>query len=171
VIDIEPLPASIGLCTVNGFAGPLIDLGERLLGYHDSEFRHAFLVLPNGMLFEAQPGGARIVPLSTYADRKVTYVSPPGLTDEQRLAVCAAAEKYVGVGYSAAEYFALAAHRFHVPAPGLREYIASSHRMICSQAVDQCFRDEEIHLFRDRWPGYVVPPDYWVAFGAEGGER
>ena len=64
----------------------------------------------------------------------------------------------MGVPYSFADYAALAAHRLHIPAPGLREFIGSSKSMICSQLVDQCYVDAGVHLFRDsRWPGFVTP--------------
>jgi hypothetical protein len=166
VIVKVPGPATIGLTNV-GPVGRLIQLGEWCYGDGYTPYEHAFLVLPNDQLIEAQPGGAVIRPLSDYAGRDVTYVVPGGLADDQRAAVCAEALKYIGVGYSAAEYFALAAHRFHLPVPFLRRYIASSHRMICSQLVDQCYADAGVPLFSDlRWPGYVTPADLGRSLGA-----
>ena len=169
-IHQTPQPGDIGLTNVLGPVGWGIRLGERLDGAtgNTSRYEHAFLVLQAGMLIEAQPGGAVVRPLSDYAGRDVLYVSPDGLTDGQRPAICAAGLRYVGVGYSAVEYFALAAHRFHLPIPGLRRYVASSRRMICSQLVDQAFQDAGVHLFRDgRWPGFVTPADLAALLGRE----
>lgn len=125
-------------------------------------------MLNAGLLIEAQPGGAVIRSLADYAGRDVLYVSPPDLTGAQRQAICAAGMRYLGVGYSAVDYFALAAHRFHLPIPGLRRYVASSRRMICSQLVDQAYQDAGVHLFRDgRWPGFCTPADLAALLGRE----
>jgi hypothetical protein len=65
-----------------------------------------------------------------------------------------------GVPYSYLDYEALALHTLRMPAPGLRQFIANSHHMICSQLVDQALQDGGVHLFTDgRWPGYVKPSD------------
>lgn len=171
MIEQTPRPGDIGLTSVRGPVGKLIALGEFLNGSGFTTWEHAFLVLDGDRLIEAQPGGARIEPLAKYDHRDVVYVAPAGLTDGQRVLICAAAEKYEGVGYSAAEYFALAAHRFHVPVPWLRRYIASSHRLICSQLCDQAYADAGVHLFTDgRWPGWVTPADLYNLL-ARGGER
>ena len=182
MIEDQPRPGSIGLTSIEGPVGWGIRLGQLLNGNGFSAYEHAFVVLDGGRLIEAQPGGARIAPLSMYhpraplgltvppgpGERKTVYVAPPGLTDGQRVLICAAAERYLGVGYSAAEYLALAAHRFHVPVPGLRRYIASSHRMICSQLVDQAYQDAGVRLFNDgRWPGWVTPGSLCDLLGRE----
>jgi hypothetical protein len=172
VIESSPKPCDIGLTSVVGPVGRLIALGELLNGSGFTTYEHAFLVLPDEQLIEAQPGGAVVRPLADYAGRHVTFVVPGGLADDQRAAVCAAALKYVGVGYSAAEYFAIAAHRFHLPVPFLRQYIGSSRRMICSQLVDQCYADAGVPLFCDlRWSGYVTPADLGRSLGAGGEQR
>lgn len=65
-----------------------------------------------------------------------------------------------GVGYSFLDYQAIAMHAYHIPAPGLKGYIASTGHQICSQLGDQCRQDAGDHLFSDgRWPGYVTPLD------------
>jgi phosphoglucomutase len=76
----------------------------------------------------------------------------------QRTAVVAAARARIGTPYSAADYFAIAAHRFHLPVPWLRAYVASSKHLICSALVDRVFLDAGVPLFQDgRWEGYVTP--------------
>ncbi|MFF4953440.1 hypothetical protein ACWC2K_05310 [Streptomyces chattanoogensis] len=154
----HPVPGDIGLTTISGVTGALIRLGQWINKDGFADYEHVFLVLPDDRLLEAEPGGARIIPLSAYAGDEVLYVCPERLTERQRTAICDAATRYVGVPYSFLDYVAIAAHRFHLPVPGLRRYIAGTGHMICSQLVDQCYQDAGVHLFADgRWPGYVTP--------------
>ncbi|MFE0380516.1 hypothetical protein ACFW1M_34265 [Streptomyces inhibens] len=154
----HPLPGDIGLTQISGVTGRLIRFGQWINGDGFANYEHAFLVLPDDRLLEAEPGGARIRPLSQYTGADVLYVCPKGLTEQQRSGICKAATRYVGVPYSFLDYAAIATHRFHLPVPGLRRYIAATGHMICSQLVDQCYQDAGVHLFADgRWPGYVTP--------------
>ncbi|MFJ9417119.1 hypothetical protein ACIRPT_23435 [Streptomyces sp. NPDC101227] len=154
----HPLPGDIGLTQISGVTGQLIRFGQWINKDGFADYEHAFLVLPDDRLLEAEPGGARIGALGRYGGANVLYVCPPGLTERQRTAICEAAVSYTGVPYSFLDYFAIAAHRFHLPVPGLRRYVASTRHMICSQLVDQCYQDAGVHLFADhRWPGYVTP--------------
>ncbi|AJC61021.1 MULTISPECIES: hypothetical protein [Streptomyces] len=154
----QPLPGDIGLTQISGVTGRLIRFGQWINGDGFADYEHTFLVLPGERLLEAEPGGARIRPLSEYDGSDVLYVCPEQLTEQQRERICAAADRYVGVPYSFLDYLAIATHRLHVPVPGLRRYVASSRHMICSQLVDQCYQDADVHLFSDgRWPGYVTP--------------
>ena len=158
MIHAAPEPGDIGLTRISGVTGRLIELGQWLNGDGFSDFEHAFLVLPEQRLLEAEPGGARVRPLAEYQGIEVLYVCPPGLTAEQREAICARAPAYTGVPYSFLDYLAIAAHRFHLPVPGLRGYVASSRHEICSQLVDRIYLDAGVHLFDDnRWPRYVTP--------------
>jgi hypothetical protein len=71
------------------------------------------------------------------------------------------------VGYSYLDYVALAFHSLHIPFPGLKNYIASTRHMTCSQLVDQAEKDAGVQLFKDgRWPGYVMPSDLGRLLGA-----
>ncbi|MFH8681773.1 hypothetical protein [Streptomyces lydicus] len=154
----HPLPGDIGLTQISGASGRLIRFGQWINGDGFADYEHAFLVLPDDQVLEAEPGGARIRPLTDYGGANVLYVWPEGLTERQRAGICTAASRYVGVPYSFLDYAAIATHRFHVPVPGLRRYIANTRHMICSQLVDQCYLDAGVHLFADgRWPGYVTP--------------
>lgn len=158
MIRTSPQPGDIGLTGITGPVGRLIQIGQWLNGDGFGPYEHAFIVLPEGQLIEAQPGGAIVAPLSKYDDRKVLYVAPADLTDAQRKAICDCALKYRGVPYSFLDYLGLAAHRFHLPVPGLRRYIESTGHMICSQLADRAYLDAGRHLFADgRWPGYVTP--------------
>ncbi|MFE6686971.1 hypothetical protein ACFVFQ_10890 [Streptomyces sp. NPDC057743] len=154
----HPLPGDIGLTQISGATGQLIRFGQWINGDGFADYEHAFLVLPEDRLLEAEPGGARIRPLSEYQGTDVRYVCPKRLTEQQRERICSAADHYVGVPYSFLDYLAIATHRIHLTVPGLRRYVASTHHMICSQLVDKCYQDGGVQLFSDgRWPGYVTP--------------
>ncbi|MFH8569976.1 hypothetical protein [Streptomyces sp. NPDC017993] len=158
MIHSDPLPGDIGLTQISGHVGRLIRIGQWLNGNGFADYQHAFLVLPDNQLLEAEPGGARVRPLSSYEGVEVLYVCPSGLSERQRADICSASRAYVDVPYSFLDYVAIAAHRIHLPVPGLRRYISATGHMICSQLVDQCYKDAGVHLFDDgRWSGYVTP--------------
>ena len=157
-------PGDFGLVHMPGLPGRLIGLGERLNGDAFTEFDHAILLLGNHTILEAEPGGARIMPDTEYGD--TVLWSHWNLSPIQRIKIVEAALKYVDTPYSAADYFALAAKRLHIPAPGLRRYVASSGHMICSQLVDQIYADAGLQMFDDgRWPGYVTPASLHLVLG------
>lgn len=154
------VPQPGDFCVVNTGARftRLIEFGEWLNGNGFGPYDHAVICsrVTNGVIWivEAQPGGAVEVPWH-YEDRP--HLWSTGLI-EPCPAAGAAAQKYVGVDYSFLDYDALAAHRLHIPVPGLQGYIAATGHMICSQLVDQSRLDGGSHLFTDnRWPGYVTP--------------
>ena len=155
--EIKPLPGDFCCCSTGGEAGRLVSLGERLNGDSFTRYDHTFIYVGDGRIVEAQPGGAREAPLGGYRDALWSTGHIP-LTGEQRTVIVRAARSYIGVPYSWADYFALAAHRLRIPAPGLRRYIAATGHMICSQLVDRSFNDAAVHLFADgRWTGYCTP--------------
>lgn len=160
VIVAVPLPGDFACVPMDGPGWGLIGLGERLYvpkaARAMSRYRHAYVYVGGGMVVQAEPGGAVLAlrhdPQALWSTGKIP------LTQEQRDSICAAARGYVGVDYSFLDYWAMAAHRQHLPMPGLREYIESTHHQICSQLVDRCYFDAGVHLFADgRWPGYVTP--------------
>lgn len=157
-----PLPGDFAVVRMAGRVGRLIRIGQWLNGDGFADFEHAFVYVGDDELVEAQPGGVELRPASTYDHRPILWSTGRfDLSEEQRAAVVAAARGYLGVPYSVADYFALAAHRFHLPiGPLIKGYVADSRHMICSQLVDQCYRDAGVQLFTDgRWPGYVTPAD------------
>jgi uncharacterized protein YycO len=158
----RPQPGDFAVVSTAGPAGKLIGLGEKLCGDAFTQYQHAFVYI-GGMVVEAEAAGART--------RKMTRFDSPGqlilwsagripLTGPQRDAICLAARGYIGTPYSWLDYLAIAAHRFHIPAPGLRGFIESQKSMICSQLVDAAYQAAGVQLFDDgRWNGYVTPAD------------
>jgi|SRR5882724_1905405 len=153
-----PLPGDFGLVSISGVAGFGVRIGQWLNGSGFSEFEHAFIVLDDEEILEAEPGGARIMPLSEYDGTNVVYSDWP-LTDEQRSAIVREARPLVGTPYSWLDYLALALRRFHVPIPHLRRYIAATGHMLCSQLADEVYRRAGVQLFNGRDPGDVTPAD------------
>ncbi|MEU9127857.1 hypothetical protein AB0D08_07050 [Kitasatospora sp. NPDC048540] len=162
LLPLLPRAGDFAAVRMKGGVGRLIRVGQWLNGDGFADFEHAFVLVDDDQLVEAQPGGAQLLPLSAYQDHPIlwsTGIVP--LTDGQRAAIVTAARGYLGVPYSFADYAALATHRFHLPiSPLVKGYVASTKHMICSQLVDQCYQDAGVRLFADgRWPGYVTPAD------------
>lgn len=145
----------IGLVRVAGAVGSLIRVGQYLNGDGFATYEHAFMYVGNGEIVEAQPGGAIITDSFKYHDVDVRWLPCPA---ELAIDVAQAGRRYEGVPYSFLDYAALATHRLHIPAPGLKRYIETTKHMICSQLVDAAAANAGWHLFADgRWPGYVTP--------------
>lgn len=154
-----PGPGDIGLVRIRGVEGRLIRLGQWLAGGSYADFEHAFVYLGGGQLVEAEPGGARVSALGEYRPETVVWLRCP---DQYRAAVAAAARGMEGVPYSWLDYFAIAAHRFRLPIPGLRSYIKATGHEMCSQLADRAALDGGWHLYADgRWEGYVKPVDLY----------
>lgn len=158
-IDRTLRPGDFGIVHVEGFPGRAIRLGQWLNGEGFADFEHAFVYLGDGLIMEAEPGGARIANLSEYEGRAIHWSSGLiDLTDQQRLDIVRIARGLEGTPYDWPDYFALAAHRFHLPIPGLRAYIRSDKSLICSALVDRAYSLAGVQLFTDhRWFGYVTP--------------
>lgn len=172
-----PKVGDLGIVHMTGVGGAAIRVGQWLNGDGFADYEHAFVVVgsplghPDDLAFgemkivEAMPGGALLSPLSYYDDEHPVYLRCP---DAYREAVARAALDLVGTPYSEADYVALAAHRFHIPAPHLRDYIADSGHMICSQLADCAAERGGWNLFDDgRWEGYVTPADIYRLYWAQ----
>jgi hypothetical protein len=163
--DVQP--GDYAVIDTQSPASPYIDIMERLSGGGASSiWNHAVIctrVVTNPltgtrtvMIMEAEPGGA--------VERPWHYQANPHKWSTGILPPCPqageAALLYDGTPYSFLDYATIAAHAWHIPAPGLRAYVASTRSMICSQLADQSRLDGGSHLFDDgRWPGFVRPCD------------
>lgn len=157
-MTFKPLPGMIGLTQIAGDVGAGIRFGQWLNGEGFADWEHAFVYLPGNNVLEAEPGGARIVPLvypNIYWCTGIYKLLPPATTATELGHI---AESLKGTPYSFLDYAYLAAHRLHIPAPGLKNEIASDGHMICSQLADEFYLRLGAHVFADnRWPGYVTP--------------
>lgn len=159
-------PGCMGLLRIPGPVGLGIRAGQWALGEGFKDLEHAVIVTSvhddTITAMEARPGGAGTVVWAHGDGDDITWLKPPEITWVQRQRVVQAAYDCMHVPYSFLDYAAIALHRFGVPAPRLRDYIADTHHMICSQMVDYCYQQAGIQLFDDgRWNGYVTPADLW----------
>jgi cell wall-associated NlpC family hydrolase len=187
VPDLTPRLGDFACVPISGAAGRLVALGEKLDDGGFTQYQHAEIYITHeiaeaagalasltsvayrrsaerfGWTFAAYPGGARLVPLLCPAAEVHGSLWSTGvirLTQHHRDSIAQNALVLQGTPYSALDYFALAAHRLHLPIPGLRELIGDTGHLICSQLVDEVYRRAGIHLFNNgRWPGYVTPAD------------
>lgn len=157
-----PPAGLIGLTSISGGTGKLVELMEFIDAGQFSPWEHSFMTLPGGLILEAEPGGARIVPLhytNIYWCSEIFQLLPGTVTDADILATAVSMK---GIPYSFLDYAALAAHRFHIPVPGLQGYIKSTRHEICSQMDDDFYSRLGAEIFiDDRWPGYVAPIDLY----------
>lgn len=168
----DPVPGVVGFVWIDGWTGRLITLGQWVIGrggrWPWSRFRkrwprgyptHVFLCLGDGLLIEAQPGGAVIAPLSEYEGRPVLYVQLP-LIGSERERVARAARRYEGVPYSFLDYVYLWLWSVHIRPEWLRDAVRDTGHQICSQLCDQILSDIGFRLFADgRLSQDVAPGD------------
>lgn len=166
----QPLPGDFCCVPIGGGVGIGIEIGQWLDGDRFQPYDHAEIYVgqpdsdaPHGYTVSAYPNGHGRVPLLRPPELLPGSLWSSGLislTTAQRTGICAWAEERRDTKYSFADYGALFLHMLHVPAPGLREYIANTGHLICSQFVDAAYEASGRHLFDDgRWPGYVKPGD------------
>ena len=169
----DVLPGTIGLTSISGAAGRIIRLGQFLVlnpaarwlkRDNDPNIQHAFVYLgatsryPEGAILEAEPGGARIRSVNEHPWIYWCLHIAGEYTAQELQAVADHAPEYEGIPYSFFDYFAIAAHRWHFPLPGLRRYIKTSKHEECAALCDLEYSDQGLKLFTDdRWQGDVMP--------------
>jgi uncharacterized protein YycO len=156
----NPEPGDFGVVRISGGAGLAIRLAQWLVGDGFATYQHAVVYVGEDRIVEAEPGGAVVAALDRYDGVPIRWSSGlVALTDEQRTLVVEAALGFRGVGYSFADYLAIFSHRFRLPgSSALKQYVATTRHMICSQLVDAAYEAAGVHLFDDgRWHGYVTP--------------
>lgn len=162
------LPGTIGISTIDGRVGAFVKFGQWFYGAgKDSVWSHSFLVGEGDSVYQAMPNGMEKATLSGYLDElesgdQVMFIHVP-LTATQRINAVDIAEGMVArkVGYSFVSYLYLVLRRLGVRTKWLRNRIADSGQLICSQAVDQQLTLAGWTVFNDgRASQDVVPADY-----------
>lgn len=169
-----PLPGMIGLTQVHGQIGLGIRLGQWFNKNGFENYEHSFLYLGGAAntILEAEPGGARFRSLNEYTSDSIYWCTNiynlilhgsaiPSLIPSYAgyISMYTAAEHYIGTPYSFLDYDALLMHRLHINVPGLKEYIATTDHMICSQMCADFYKKKlKTNIFTDgRWEGYITP--------------
>ena len=179
VKDLRLQPGDVLLLRIEGFVGLMVDVMQRI-NRDTSYWTHAAVVLDDETVFEAQPGGAVITPLSKYLDRPGAVVSyyqrpKPGNPTEYELVPLAnvmngrirqgivrdaRAVFAKGYQYAWSTYFYLALVRFGIRPNWVKWQVQNPDVGICSQVADLLLADNTIHLFADgRMPYDVTPGD------------
>jgi hypothetical protein len=170
-----PLPGDFVLLTTPGLPAKGIRLVTR------APVNHAALLTDTDTLIEADPGGAREVPLSTYDGMPQWWSSSPlffsGVIDAQRAAVVAAGRSFVaandgkGIPYGWIDDACVGANdlfHFHDPAWMVRQ-LRRVDRLMCSQLVDYAWFLAGVHLFKDDRPFGGVSPGALLPFTVRAG--
>ncbi len=151
-----PQPGDIGLSSSNGWIGKFVRFSQAVIGDY-SFVTHAFIVLPDGYIMEAMPGGATIGRIEKYPH---AVYSRFDLTAQQREDICVEALKLYGTKYSFLDYIALAVTHFNLYPEPIRRRVQNSGKMICSQLCAESYRRAGVDLFPDkRLPMDVTPGD------------
>lgn len=66
---MNPKPGAFGLAVIGGKVGKFVKWAQNWAERQDYIYTHAFLILTNNEVIEAEPTGARIAPLDKYLDR------------------------------------------------------------------------------------------------------
>jgi len=126
------LPGTYVCVRTHGFVPLSIRLFTR------SPYDHAFIYAGDGRIIEAQPGGCREVPLSTYAGYPMLADTDESLTDEQRKRVVAKATALLGVPYGYLDIVRLGLSALGLRWRWLTRAADNERAMICSQVVAAC---------------------------------
>jgi hypothetical protein len=150
---MTPIPGDFGVQRSNNLAGRVIRVATR------SHFNHAFVVIEDGMVVEAQPGGAVIAALG---DRTGVVYSTGSvdLHDSDRTIICRAAKALVGTPYGWLDIASIGLLQYGVRLKPVRDRVLRRDELICSQLVDTAYAIAGVHLFQDgRLPLDVTPGD------------
>ncbi|MGW1828854.1 hypothetical protein ACWCO0_09570 [Streptomyces tubercidicus] len=157
----EPRPGDFALTKIRGITGRAISAGQYLIG-DGAPVQHAMVYVGEGMIVQAMPGGAELIPLEVASEPVVWSTGHFDLSDQTRFNIAMEARSLVGTPYSFLDFVSLALERFHVRPRWVRDYVQSTGHLICSQLVDVAYRRAGVQLFDDgRIPGDVTPGDLW----------
>lgn len=158
---VEPRPGDFGLTKIDGLAGAFVSAGQWLVRDF-APVQHALVYVGNGMVVQAMPSGAELVSLDEARPVVKWSTGLIDLTEGQRINLRIEALSLVGTPYSFLDYLSLALTRFGVHSKLIRDRVASSGHLICSQLVCEAYRRAGVHLFPpDTFPGDYTPGDLW----------
>lgn len=156
-----PYPGDFGLTKISGLTGKAIAAGQALVG-RPAPVQHALLYIGNGLVVQAMPGGAECIPLEDANPVVKWSTNHVLLTPYERILIVRAAQELVGTPYSYADYGSIGLARWHIRPAWVRDYVADTHHMICSQLVDYAYLSAGVRLFPYKViPGDVIPADLW----------
>jgi uncharacterized protein YycO len=157
----EPLCGDFALTRIHGITGAFISAGQHLVG-DGAPVQHAFVYVGNGYIVQAMPGGAEMIRLEDASEPYIWSTGRIPLTEVQRMFISEYAIGLVGTPYSFLDYSSIALAHYRIRPRWVRDFVASTDHLICSQLVDEAYLRAGVHLFDDgRLPGDVTPGDLW----------
>jgi cell wall-associated NlpC family hydrolase len=158
---MQPQPGDFALTKIHGITGAFISAGQHLVG-DGAPVQHAFVYVGNGQIVQAMPGGAELIPLE---DANEPYIWSTGripLTAADRVRICGAARGLVGTPYSFLDYGSIALAHYKIRPRWVRDFVASTDHLICSQLVVEAYRRGGVGLFGpEQLAGDYTPGDLW----------
>jgi cell wall-associated NlpC family hydrolase len=156
----EPLPGDFGLTRIGGLAGSFVNCGQWFVGDF-APVQHALVYVGDGRVVQAMPDGAECIPLEAASPVVKWSTGLIDLTPEQREGISLLSLQLVGTPYSFLDYVSIALERLGVRPKFIRDFVASSGHLICSQLVCLAYERAGINLFPGTFPGDVTPGDLW----------
>jgi hypothetical protein len=156
-----PQPGDFALTKISGITGAFINAGQYLIG-DGAPVQHAYVYVGGRMIVQAMPGGAELIHLEDANEPVVWSTGRIVLTPEERTRIILAAHDLVNTPYSFLDYASIALAHYRIRPRWVRDFVADSDHLICSQLVDEAYLRAGVHLFDDgRLPGDVTPGDLW----------
>lgn len=166
-MNTTPQPGDFALTKISGITGAFISAGQYLVG-DGAPVQHALIYVGNGQIVQAMPGGAELIPLEDANTPVIWSTGKIPLTAAQRRAITNEAINLVGTPYSFLDYGSIALAHYRIRPAWVRDFVADSGHLICSQLVDEAYLRASVHLFDDgRLPGDVTPGDLWKLLSAK----
>lgn len=168
--DNPPRPAQMGLTRIEGAVGAGIWFCQKCLRLRHPfcPIEHAFFILDDEHVIEAEPGGAVITPLSYYTETyrsAFTVYTNLTLSSKQEEDCIAAAWTLKGRPYNYVTYATLTAKRFGISSLKIDRMIANKKFLMCSQLDDEAYNLGGVHLYQDRRLAQnVIPADLYTDF-------
>lgn len=132
----------------------------------DSHTHHVVVAVSETQVFSAEPGGARIRPMTDYPSIDWSRFT---LSDKQASAIVAAAKAKVGLPYNYAIYPPLLFQKLtgHKVDGWVAEWLSKRPNINCSQGVDDIYTAAGFHLFPNI-SEIVTPGDFERLFITRG---
>lgn len=166
-MNTTPQPGDFALTKISGITGAFISAGQYLVG-DGAPVQHAYVYVGDGYITQAMPGGAEFIPLEEANEPVVWSTGKIPLTAAQRRSITNEAIHLVGTPYSFLDYGSIALAHYRIRPAWVRDFVADSGHLICSQLVDEAYLRAGVHLFDDgRLPGDVTPGDLYRLLSAK----
>lgn len=156
----EPLPGDFGLTKIRGLAGAFVNFGQWFVGDF-APVQHALVYVGDGRVVQAMPDGAECIPLEEASPVVKWSTGLVDLTPEQREGISLLALQLVGTPYSFLDYLSIALERLGIRPKLIRDRVADTGHLICSQLVVLAYERAGVFLFPGEFPGDQTPGDLW----------